>query len=102
MFDGDPAVVLSDVSLALVDELRSIRESVKALKAREEVVRAAILTELVDCSEGLTAAGVPVVTIDRQVRTRVDGDRLQALYPDVWKDCQTETVVQTVRLPETV
>lgn len=99
MFD-DTTTVLSDPTLALVEELRSVRESIKGLKASEERLRKALLVELEDIETGLTASGVPVITIDRQDRTRVDGDRLQALYPDAWKDCQATSVVQTVRLPE--
>lgn len=100
MFDHDTTTVLSESTLALVEELRSVRETIKGLKDRESKIRETLLIDLKDVSEGLTASGVPVVTIDRQSRTRVNGDRLQALYPDVWADCQTATTVETIRLPE--
>lgn len=100
MYDLDNSSTLSDSSLALVEELREIREATKALKARESEIRSLLLEELNDASQGLTASGVPVVEVDNQVRTRVDTKRLQALYQDAWKDCQRETVVQVLRLPE--
>lgn len=102
MFTHDTTTVLSDSTLALVEELRSVREATKGLKAREDEIRKILLEELKDSDEGITASGVPVVTVERQSRTRTDGNRLQALYQDVWKDCQVETTVQVVRLPENV
>lgn len=100
MFDVDTTTVLSDDNLALVEELRSVREFIKGLKTREDEIRKTLLQELKDSEQGLTAAGVPVIEIQRQSRTRVDSNRLQALYQDVWKDCQIETSVEVLRLPE--
>jgi len=100
MFDHSTTTVLSESTLALVDELRSVREKVKSLKSREESIRKVLLQELVDSAEGITSSGVPVVALDQQLRTRVDANRLHALYPDVWEDCQVETTVQVLRLPE--
>lgn len=100
MTDQDTAIVLSDETLSLVEELRSVRESYRKLKAREEEIREDLLTELKGIEHGLTADGTPVIEIDRQTRTRVDSKRLQALYEEVWEDCQTEMTVETVRLPE--
>lgn len=99
MYD-DTTTILTDSNLALVDELRSTREFVKKLKAREDEIRKILLEELKDSDQGITASGVPVVEIDRQSRTRVDNNRLQALYQDVWEDCQIESTVQVLRLPE--
>lgn len=96
----DAITILSDTTLSLVDELRSVRRSVRDLKVREDEIRKIILAELFDTEQGITASGVSVITIERQTRTRIDGDRLQALYRDIWADCQIESVVQTVRLPE--
>lgn len=95
------AAVLTDSNLALVEELRSIREFTKSLKAREDEIRGILLAELKDADTGLTAAGVPVISVDRQTRTRVDSKRLQALYEEVWEDCQIETTVEALRFPET-
>lgn len=102
MFDLDHTTVLSDTTLSLVEELRSVRESIKGLKTREGKIREILLAELKDTEQGLTASGVPVITIDRQVRSRLNGDRLQALYKDAWDDCQVETTVETIRLPESL
>ena len=101
MYD-DTTTVLTESNLALVDELRSTREFIKKLKAREDDIRKILLEDLKDSDQGVTASGVPVVEIDRQSRTRVDSNRLQALYQDVWEDCQIETTVQVLRLPETI
>lgn len=100
MIDQDTTTVLSDSNLALVEELRTVRDTIKGLKGRESDIRKTLLEELKDSDQGITASGVPIVAIDRQVRTRVDNNRLQALYQDVWKDCQVESIVQVLRLPE--
>ena len=100
MYD-DTSTVLTESNLALVEELRSTREFVKKLKAREDEIRKILLEELKDSDQGITASGVPMIEVDRQSRTRVDGNRLQALYQEVWEDCQIESTVQVLRLPET-
>lgn len=102
MTELDDAVVLSGSDLALVVELRTIRETTKSLKAREEEIRKALLAKLNDVEVGLTASGVPAIQVDRHTRTRVNSDRLQALYQDAWEDCQTETTVESLRFPETL
>lgn len=101
MYD-DTTTVLTESNLALVEELRSTREFSKKLKAREDEIRKILLEELKDSEQGITASGVPMIEVDRQSRTRVDSNRLQALYQDVWEDCQIETTVQVLRLPETI
>lgn len=100
MTDYADSAVLSAANLTLVEELRSTRELVKKLKAREDEIRKVLLAELADIEIGLTAAGVPVIEVERQARTRVDSKRLQALYEDVWDDCQVETTVEVLRLPD--
>lgn len=96
------ATVLSDSDLALVEELRSVRETSKALKAREDEIRKTLLTALKDSDQGLTASGASVVEVQRQPRTRVDTNRLQALYQSAWDDCQISTTVEVLRLPESL
>ena len=100
MYDQDTTTVLSDLNLALVEELRLIRESVKQLKSREEAVRKILLGALKGVEQGITASGVSLVEVERYSRTRVDSNRLQALYKDVYDDCQTETSVEVLRLVE--
>lgn len=100
MFDHDASAVLSEANLALVEELRSTREFIKRLKSREDEIRKVLLADLQTASEGITAAGVPVIEVHRQTRTRTNGDRLRALYPDAWEDCQTESTVESLRFPE--
>lgn len=101
MTDIDTSVVLDDDTVALVEELRSIRDSTKVLKAREDEIRNALLQQLEGAEQGINASGVPVVEVQYQSRTRLDSKRLQALYQDAWKDCQTDMTVTTVRLPDT-
>jgi predicted phage-related endonuclease len=101
MLETDTSVVLDDAAVALTEELRSIRDTVKVLKAREDEVRSALLSHLNGAEQGVTASGMPVVEVQYQPRSRVDSKRLQALYEEVWKDCQIETTVATVRLPDT-
>ena len=100
MTDYADSAVLSAANLTLVEELRSTRELIKKLKARESEIRDVLLVELADIDFGLTAAGVPVIEVERQPRTRVDSKRLQALYEDVWEDCQIESTVEVLRLPD--
>lgn len=100
MTEIDGLAVLSDDTLALVEELRSTRDAIKVLKSREDDIRSSLLSELTGVEFGITAAGVPVIEVQRQVRTRIDGKKLQALYEDVWKDCQTSTSVESLRFPE--
>lgn len=102
MTDYADSTVLSPLSLALVEELRNTRDSVKQLKAREAEIRKILLGELADSSLGLTAGGAPVIEVERQARTRVDTTRLQALYEDAWEDCQVESTVEVLRFPETL
>ncbi len=100
MTDLDDVTVLSDASLALVEELRSTREHRKALESREAEIRKALLSELTDAAVGITASGATAITVQRQNRTRVDSKRLQALYEDAWEDCQVESVVEVLDLPD--
>lgn len=100
MPDTDTFVVLDDDAVALAEELRSVRDAGKVLKAREDEIRAALLKHLEGAEQGINASGVPVVEVQYQSRSRVDTKRLQALYEEVWKDCQTDMIVTTVRLPE--
>lgn len=100
MTDLDVTVVLSDPHVALVDELRTIRDSIKVLKAREKQIRTSLLKELKDRSLGVTASGHYIIEVDRFSRRGINSDRLQALYEDVYEDCKTETTVETLRLVE--
>lgn len=101
MLDSDTSIVLDDDTIALVEELRSIREASKVLKAREDEIRSTLLRELEGAEHGITASGMPVVEVQYQARTRVDTKRLQALHEDVWKDCLTSSVAAVVRPAET-
>lgn len=100
MLDNDDTKILADSEVALVEELRSTREFIKKLKDREDEIRKTLLRNLDGKERGITASGIPVVEIQRQPRTRVDSNRLRALYEEVWEDCQVESVVEVVRLPE--
>jgi predicted phage-related endonuclease len=101
MTDYDESiVVLTDESLALVESLRTVREDIKVLKAREDELRSLLLSELKDAEFGVTASGVPLIEVQRQARTRVDSKRLQAVYEDVWRDCQIASEVEVLRFPE--
>lgn len=100
MFDLDTTTVLTESTLSLVKELRELRDFTKRLKAREAEIRKILLAELKDTDQGVTAAGMPVIEVQRQSRTRLDGNRLQALYQEAWEDCQVETTVEVLQLPE--
>lgn len=100
MVDLDGITTLSDSSLSLVEELRTTREFIKSLKAREAEIRKILLKELQDASLGVTASGKPLVEIERYDRAGIDSDRLQALYEEAWEDCQTKTPVQVLKLAQ--
>lgn len=99
MTDND-IVVLDDSDLTLVEDLRTVREEIRKLKTREDDIRSALLTQLKGFEYGLTSSGVPVIEVQRQPRSRVDSRRLQALYEDVWEDCQIKSEVEVLRFPE--
>lgn len=101
MTDSDGTTILSDATLALVEELQAVREESKKLEAREKEIRTVLLGELKDVEFGLTASGVPIVEVQRQPRSRIDSKRLQALYEKVWEDCQVRSTVEVIRFPET-
>lgn len=100
MTELDQTVVLSDPNLALVEELRTVRETIKSLKGREEQIRDVLLAELKDAEFGIAASGEPLIEVQRQPRSRLDGKRLQALYEDAWDDCQVKSTVEVLRFPE--
>lgn len=102
MTDQDGILVLSDDSLALVEDLREVREDIKKLKAREDAIRTALLSELQGVECGVNASGAPIIEVQRQPRSRVDSKRLQALYEEVWEDCQIKSEVEVLRFPESV
>lgn len=95
---NDAIVVLSDSNIALTEELRSIRDFTKTLKAREKEIRSLLLKALDDRSLGITASGKYLIEVQRYTRTGLDPDRLQALYEEAWEDCQTETEVHKLVL----
>lgn len=100
MTEQDGTIVLSEDNLALVESLRSVREDIKALKAKEDQIRSALLIELKGVEYGVTASGAPIIEVQRQPRSRVDSKRLQALYEEVWEDCQIKSEVEVLRFPE--
>lgn len=102
MTEHDGILVLTDDTLALVEDLRTVREDIKTLKAREDDIRSRLLVELKGVEYGVSASGAPMIEVQRQPRTRVDSKRLQALYEDVWKDCQIASEVEVLRFPETL
>jgi predicted phage-related endonuclease len=101
MTDNDDNAVLDDDDLALVENLREVREDIKKLTSREDAIRSALLDRLQGIEYGLTADGSPVIEVQRQPRSRVDSKRLQALYEEVWEDCQIKSEVEVLRFPET-
>lgn len=100
MTDQDVFAVLSGDALALVEELHTVRDDAKRLKAREEQIRTDLLIELKGVEFGVTASGETAIVVQRQPRTRVDSKRLQALYEEVWEDCQIASEVEVLRFPE--
>jgi transcriptional regulator with XRE-family HTH domain len=95
----EPAVTLPPEVLDAVAELRHIRSEMSTLRGRESDVRAEILQALGDSQQGLTGSGEPVVKIRLQHRRNVNAKQLEALYPDVYDEVMSETVVKIVDLP---
>lgn len=102
MTNGNPIISVSDVPdgvLSLIEELREVRGQIKALKSREDKIRKSLLSHFVGVNEVIAASGNPILMIDRSDRSWLNSDRVQALYPDVWLECQRSALVQTVNLP---
>lgn len=99
MYDTETILELDDDAVEAAAELRSVRDAIKALKGREEVLKAILLASMSEADQGVNASGVPVIEVRRQSRSSVDVRKLQALYEDVWKNCQRETVVASLRFP---
>lgn len=99
MPDVDDLLELDEDALDAVKELQSIRDSIKSLKGREETIKAQLLETLNEADSGVDSTGRPIVEVRRQQRSSVDTKKLQALYPDVWADCQRETLVSSIRIP---
>jgi inorganic pyrophosphatase/exopolyphosphatase len=93
-------VYLSDHDLELVTRLLVARDEKRRAEQEEKEVRDELLATLKErqASRGLTAAGISAVEIQTQHRRTVSRPKLEALYPEVFKDVVEEKVVEIVRV----
>lgn len=92
------AQAIPDAIAAQARELDDMRGALKALKEREEVLRASLL-EFLD-AQGKDSIADGGVSISRSVHDRkgIDRARMEALYPKVLADVSTTTKVVQVRV----
>lgn len=97
-FIAPAAPAIPDEVAAQARELDDLRAAIKHLKDRESVLRAALLDHL--GNEGVDSVTDGVVSISRatHMRSGIDKARMEALYPKVLADCETETPVTQVRV----
>lgn len=98
---GLPALevqALPEAIAANARELDDLRSALKALKEREEVLRAAVLDFLVSIDQDAATDGVVSVSRSTHDRKGVDRARLEALYPRVLADVETSTPVTQIRV----
>lgn len=90
--------VLTDEEVAIVNELKSIREQSKQLRAREEEIRTRLLERFQDevADEAVTASGAPLAVLSSTTRSSVNRKKLEAMYPDVFQACVEESTVYQI------
>lgn len=91
------ATVLPDQIVEAVQELKEIRATAAQLKKRETNLRDQILMALDGNDRGLTGSGAQVVHVETQHRRTVNSAKLQAMYPDAYDDCTSETTVTVLK-----
>jgi hypothetical protein len=90
--------VLPDEVIAAARELDDLRRQTSSLRRREEALRTKILQALGDDEKGLTASGVAVVHVQVQTRRKVSASKLEALYPEIYDQCMSESMVKVLKI----
>lgn len=97
-FDDVEAPAIPDAIAAQARELDDMRSALKALKEREEVLRASLLEFLDGLGEDSVAEGGISISRSAHDRKGIDRARMEALYPKVLADVSTTTKVVQVRV----
>jgi len=99
MSSEDRIVHLDDEMAEFVAELEDARAAKKKAEEREKAARDVLLQALheAQANQGLTASGRGVA-VQVQVRTGVNRKQLEAMYPEVFEACRTETEVEVLKL----
>lgn len=79
-------------------ELDDLRTAIKALKEREETLRAAVLDFLVTVEQDSATDGTVSVSRSSHERKGIDRAKMEALYPKVLAAVTTTTKVEQVRV----
>lgn len=79
-------------------ELDDLRGAMKALKEREDVLRASILDFLQTQDVDSATDGKVTVSRSSHERQGIDRTKLEALFPDVLAQVSTKTKVEQVRV----
>ena len=90
------AIELDVTALTLVEDLATVREQLRNLKAEEELTRRALLAELATADVG-EHQGEPIVRKSWTTRSQLDTRRLRQDHPDLVATYETERSWPTLR-----
>lgn len=91
-------VVATDATLALLRELKELREAIKLQEGARDALELALKTTLTEASELVDAAGKTLVTWKEQTTKRVDVTTLRENMPEIAKQFTRETVSRVLRI----
>lgn len=92
-----PAVILEDdESNRLVEAYVEVREKMGVYTKVKDALNARITLRLGEAAQAITKAYT--ITLSRSARRKCDMDKLNELYPDVYKDCVSTSVSKILRI----
>ena len=90
--------VLPEGVAANARELDDLRTAIKALKDREEILRAAVISFLEGAGVDAATDGVVSVSLSSHDRKSIDRAKMEALYPAVLAAVSTTSAVTQLRV----
>jgi hypothetical protein len=90
--------LIPDTIAANARELDDLRTAIKALKEREEALRAGLLSYLDSVGEDAVTDGPVAISRSTHDRQNIDRAKMEALYPKILADVTTTTPVTQVRV----
>lgn len=90
-------VEANDIDLAVLSDLKSVREQMEALEKREDMLKRA-LTGRIGEAEALTMDGIPLATWKTQERRTVDVKKLRAAHPEIVEEFERVSTTRVFRV----
>lgn len=91
-------VVATDATLALLRELKDLREAIKLQEGARDALELALKVQLTDASELVDVDGKTLATWKEQTTKRVDVATLRDTLPEIARQFTRETVSRVLRL----